>query len=77
MAEPKGGLVAMLSKEPMPLPSALKGSGVGEMDELPGEDDAAEAAGVDAMSAMMDALNASDPAGAFQALKDAIAAAGG
>lgn len=40
-------------------------------------DEVAETAGADAMSAMMDALDARDPQGAFEALKDAIAAAGG
>lgn len=66
------GLMALLGAD-KPTP----GVEPGKIDDMPEEDDPAQAAGVDAMSAMMDALNNSDPAGAFEALKDAIAAAGG
>ena len=51
----------------------------GEMEEEAAEsegDEVAETAGADAMSALFEAIDARDPQGAFEALKDAIAAAG-
>jgi hypothetical protein len=70
IAEKKGGgsLAALLVGKPK-MPT------VEEDAEMEADDDVAQTAGVDAMSAMFDAIDSRDPAGAFEALKDAIAAA--